>query len=60
MVGSARTISFMDTGHSTPRHLANRFESDKLLSPSNQVDPFYFVKTDVLKITSFLGAIKKN
>jgi hypothetical protein len=46
-------ISFTLTGHSALLRLANRFASEKLPSTTNQVAPFYMVKTDTLKIVAF-------
>jgi hypothetical protein len=53
-------ISFLDMGLSKQLHWAYRFESEKLLNPTNQVEPFYIVQTDSSKIMAFLGAISKN
>jgi hypothetical protein len=37
--------------------VSGRLESEKLLYPANQGDPFYIVKTDISQIVAFLGAI---
>jgi hypothetical protein len=50
----------VDKGHSSLLLLANRFESKKFLNPTNQMDPFHKVKTDLLKNISFLGAMLLN
>jgi hypothetical protein len=39
---------------------ACRFESEKLLNPANQVDPFCIVKAVISKNVAFLGAILKK
>jgi hypothetical protein len=46
--------------HSAQLRLAYRFESEKLLNPANQVDPFYILKADISPIAPFLGEILKN
>jgi hypothetical protein len=50
-------ISFALLGHSAQLRLAYRFASEKLPSPSNQVDPFYIVKSDISKIVAFKEVI---
>jgi hypothetical protein len=40
--------------------VGNAYESEKLLNPANEVDPFYIVKTNISKILAFLGTIKKK
>jgi hypothetical protein len=52
------SISFADTGHRAPQHLAYRFSNEKL-NPTNQVDPFYIAKSDISKIVAFRGVILK-
>jgi hypothetical protein len=52
-------ISFAEMEHRAPLHLAYRFVSEKLLNPTNQVDPFYIAKFDISKIITFKGAILK-
>jgi hypothetical protein len=45
-------ISFPDTGHRAPWHLAYRFSSEKLLNPANQVDPYGKAKSAISKIVA--------
>jgi hypothetical protein len=58
--GKYADISFTDSGHSAQLHYIYRFESETLLKPANQVEPFYIEKNDISKVVAFLGAILRN
>jgi hypothetical protein len=60
MDGLYAEFSFADKGHSAQLRHPYRFESEKLINPANQRDPFYIAKTDISKIVAFRGAILKN